>query len=289
MAKIEILHPGLYSSIQDLGRPNFRKYGVPQSGVLDSYAAKKANLILSNVESSAVLEITQLGPKLKFTDSTQIAICGANLNPRINESTVLNNRILSIEKDDILSFGKRISGCRAYIAIAGGFVSDKVLGSYSWYNGITEKEVLQKGDKIEYSNLERSVHSLNATIKVNDEYLSKSEIQVFAGPEFELLSATQQKLLLGGQFQIDVNNNRMAIQLKELLKNNLNPIITGPVLPGTVQLTPSGRLIVLMRDCQTTGGYPRVLQLSEDGINTIAQKVVGESLRFELNEIKRGN
>ena len=78
----------------------------------------------------------------------------------------------------------------------------------------------------------------------------------------------------------------MAIQLKEVLTNKLSPIITGPVLPGTVQLTPSGKLIVLMRDCQTTGGYPRVLQLSEVGINSIAQKVVGDMLRFELNKIK---
>ncbi|WP_026837990.1 biotin-dependent carboxyltransferase family protein [Gillisia sp. JM1] len=286
MGKIEVLHPGLYSSLQDLGRHNFLKYGVPQSGVMDSYAAKKANLILSNSEAAPVLEITQLGPKLKFSEPTQLSICGAYLNPKINESVVWNNRILSLEKGDVLSFGKRDIGCRAYIAINGGFISKKVLGSYSWYNGITKFEMLKKGSTIKYSSLMRSLNSLNASVKVMDEYLNENVIQVFPGPEYELLSSFQQKVLMESAFHIDINNNRMAIQIKEPLDNDLDPIITGPVLPGTVQLTPSGKLIVLMRDCQTTGGYPRVLQLSENGINTIAQKVIGDQILFELIEIK---
>ncbi|WP_010230686.1 5-oxoprolinase subunit C family protein [Gillisia marina] len=286
MGEIEVLKPGLYSTIQDLGRRNFRKYGVPKSGVMDSYAAKKANLILCNLETSPVLEITQLGSKLKFTEPTQIAICGANLSPKINDISVLNNRMLSIKKDEVLSFGKRIKGCRAYISILGGFASEKILGSYSWYNGITENELLQKGDVIKYLKLGSLPNTLNASLKVNEEYLNKVEIQAFPGPEYDLLSSSQQRLLLESEFHLDINNNRMAIQLKEVLTNKLSPIITGPVLPGTVQLTPSGKLIVLMRDCQTTGGYPRVLQLSEAGINSIAQKVVGDMLRFELSKIK---
>tara|TARA_R100000935_G_scaffold58346_1_gene94998 strand:- start:1034 stop:1891 length:858 start_codon:yes stop_codon:yes gene_type:complete len=285
MGNIEVLHPGLYSSLQDLGRYNFLKYGVPQSGAMDSFAAKKANLILSNSEDSPVLEITQLGPKLKFYGPTQLAICGAYLNPKINETVVLNNRILFLEDGDVLSFGKRVIGCRAYIAIVGGFVSEKVLGSFSWYNGITESEFLKKGSIIKYSNSDRSLNNLNASVKVGEEYLKENVIKVYPGPEYGLLSSIQKRLLVEFNFSLDKNNNRMAIQLKEDLENNLNAIITGPVLPGTVQLTPSGKLIVLMRDCQTTGGYPRVLQLSENAINTIAQKVIDDQILFELIEI----
>ena len=76
----------------------------------------------------------------------------------------------------------------------------------------------------------------------------------------------------------------MAIQLQEQLQNDLKPIITGPVVPGTVQLTPSGKLIVLMRDCQTTGGYPRILQLSDKGIRTIAQKLTNENINFSFQQ-----
>ena len=74
----------------------------------------------------------------------------------------------------------------------------------------------------------------------------------------------------------------MAYQLKELFKNDLKSIITSPVLPGTVQLTPSGNLIILMRDCQTTGGYPRILQLNEAALNVLSQKYSGQKIQFQL-------
>ena len=76
----------------------------------------------------------------------------------------------------------------------------------------------------------------------------------------------------------------MAYQLFPLIKNNLKPILTGPVLPGTIQLTPSGQLIVLMRDCQTTGGYPRVLQLTESAINLLSQKKERDKIKFKLTD-----
>ena len=109
-------------------------------------------------------------------------------------------------------------------------------------------------------------------------------MEVFKGPEFEYLTLEQQAQLFNNKLTISNLNNRMAYQFKEPLKNNLNPIITSQVLPGTVQLTPSGNLIVLMRDCQTTGGYPRILQLKETSINVLSQKMTGQTLQFKLLE-----
>src|SRR5680860_1641904 len=94
-AEIEVLQPGLFSSIQDVGRNRFLKYGVPMSGVMDLYAAKMANLILQNKPDSAVLEITQMGPKLKFSDPVKIAIFGASLSPKINNLKIENNKAVS--------------------------------------------------------------------------------------------------------------------------------------------------------------------------------------------------
>ena len=119
---------------------------------------------------------------------------------------------------------------------------------------------------------------------VNEDYLKTSEVEVYEGPEFKFFSETQKEHLRNSTFSIDQNNNRMAIQLQEQLQNDLKPIITGPVVPGTVQLTPSGKLIVLMRDCQTTGGYPRILQLSDKGIRTIAQKLTNENINFSFQQ-----
>ena len=280
-AEIEVLHPGLYSSIQDTGRYGFAKYGVPASGAMDNYAAQMANLILHNEPNAAVLEMTQMGPKLLFKKPTKIVICGAVFAPKINELEIENNSVCTIKSGDVLSFGKIRKGCRAYLAVFDGFNTETVLNSRSWYEGITEYSRLEKGMTLSFEPHFNQKKNLFASLKSESTYLSQIDIPIFTGPEFQFLNDRQQEDLFSETFAIGASNNRMAIQLAGTFKNSLKPIITGPVLPGTVQLTPSGKLIVLMKDCQTTGGYPRVLQLSELGINAIAQKVTGEKIKFE--------
>ncbi len=282
-AEVEVLKPGLFSSVQDAGRFGFMEYGVPVSGVMDSYAAGLANLLLKNSADAAVLEITLLGPKLRFSHATNIAITGADLSPMINGCAVENNHVLQIASGDVLSFGKRVFGARAYLAMQGEFLTEKVLNSRSWYDGITAAARLEQGMTLSYGRPSEVILPGYAAIK-QDEYLTSVTVEAFPGPEFDLLSPEEKDQLQNMDFQVGKNNSRMGIQLAEPLKNNLEPILTGAVLPGTVQLTPSGTLIILMRDGQTTGGYPRVLQLSERGINTISQKVMGEKLQFSLKK-----
>lgn len=283
--EIEVLQPGLFSSIQDFGRTGFLKYGVPLSGAMDNFSAKMANLVLNNQPDSAVLEITQMGPKLKFHSSTKIALSGADLSAAINNIPIKVNIVYSIKEGDILSFGKPVLGMRTYLSVAGGFQTEMELGSRSWYDGITSYYRLEKGQKIPIHPVNNSIVYTYSSVKVSQKLLLKEEVDVFEGPEFYLLTKEETDSLFQNAFSIDKNNNRMAIQLKEELKNNLEPIITGPVLPGTVQLTPSGKLIVLMRDCQTTGGYPRVLQLSNQAMDVISQKSVGGKFRFKLQTL----
>ncbi|WBL26870.1 biotin-dependent carboxyltransferase family protein [Zunongwangia sp. HGR-M22] len=284
MGKMKVLQPGLFSSIQDYGRFGNMKYGVPASGVMDRYAARTANLMLRNDANDAVLEITMMGPKLEFTAATKIVISGAFLSPKLNDNELENNTVIEISNGDILSFGRRLSGCRAYVAISGGFATEEILGSKSWYEGISEHQKLQKGMEIPFTEDALSKIETFAALKFDDKYLRSSKIEVYKGPEFDFLSEEQKSQLEASEFSIDQNNSRMAIQLQEELSNELDPIITGPVIPGTVQLTPSGKLIVLMRDCQTTGGYPRVLQLTSEGIRTIAQKLTNEKIKFLIQE-----
>ncbi len=128
----------------------------------------------------------------------------------------------------------------------------------------------------------RKNHNKNYSVVKFQEETPSEVIKTFQGPEYELLSVSEKNMLEKSHFSIGSDSNRMGIQLEGQVANDLKPIITSPVLPGTVQLTPSGTLIVLMRDCQTTGGYPRVLQLSEDGINALAQKLPGEKVKFQI-------
>jgi biotin-dependent carboxylase-like uncharacterized protein len=278
---VKVLSPGLYSSIQDLGRMGFQQYGVPYSGVMDAYSAALANHVLGNKESAAVIEMSMTGATLQFNSKTCICVSGADMSPKLNNDPIHLNKIIKVNAGDVLSFGKLNRGFRSYLAVLGGFKTEKVMGSRSMYQGITEPFKLSKYDELDFSTNNSFTASKNASIKVKNEHFTTREIAVYKGPEFDSLSKSQQTFLLQNEFTISKDNSRMAYQLSEPLENNLKPIITSAVLPGTVQLTPSGKLIVLMRDCQTTGGYPRVLQLKESAISVLAQKFTGSAIHFK--------
>lgn len=281
MAEVEILQPGLFSTIQDLGRFGYMHFGVPTSGAMDMQAAALANALLQNEKDAAVLEVTQLGPKMTFSAPTTVVITGATLSPTLDGVAMSNNKVYKVKKGSLLSFGKRILGCRAYLAIKGGFNTGIVLNSRSWYAPITEKSRLEKGMLLPYNSFSEADETGYSSVKQYD-YFRESVLDVFPGPEYHRLSDIQKKRLQKWHFSIGRNSNRMGIQLEEIFENNLESILTGPVVPGTVQLTPGGRLIVLMRDAQTTGGYPRILQLSEKAINVLSQKIQGDGFQFRL-------
>lgn len=278
---LKVLKQGLYTTIQDLGRPGYREYGVPVSGAMDQNAAKKANLLLNNNPNDSVIECTQNGPKLLFTLPTQIAICGADIFARLNNEPIKLNSSIIIKQGDLLSFGKLLYGFRAYIAVKDGFKTNKILGSHSFYKPITPNNTLLKDDEISYKGFESLTNNPNSSVAADDLHFSNKIIKVYKGPEFEFLEKAQQNFLLNTSFHIAINN-RMAYQIKEVLPNKLPSILTSAILPGTVQLTPSGKIIVLMRDAQTTGGYPRILNLNEASINMLAQKRLGDEIRFSL-------
>lgn len=278
---IEVLKAGLYDTIQDLGRLGFQSFGVPISGAMDAYASALANTLVGNTPNAAVMEITVMGPKLKFHCDTRIAITGAFINPYLNGELIKTNAAMSVKVSDVLSFGVLEYGCRAYLSVFGGFLSEEKMGSRSMYQGITTHYRLQKGDLLPISEVTRNTIPSLSSIKISKKRFLSEDLEVYKGPEFDALSLQQQDVLSSQKFTVSKDSNRMAYQFKECFDNELKPIITSLVLPGTVQLTPSGQLIVLMRDCQTTGGYPRVLQLTEMAIQLLSQKYVEDQIQFK--------
>lgn len=279
---IKVLKSGFYSTIQDLGRFGYREFGVPVSGAMDSYSSNFANSILNNEKGASVLEMTMIGVELKFLEPTVIAITGANMNPMLNgESIDMFNSVL-VQANDILSLGNAQSGFRTYIAVKGGFLTETVLGSRSMAKEVTDVSKISKGDCLLISQYLSSVETKNAKVRFYSSYFESPILKVTKGPEFSKLSLEQQELLCGQNFEVSKHNNRMAYQLLPLFHNSLDSILTVPVLPGTIQLTPSGQLIILMKDCQTSGGYPRVLQLTEESINILSQKFTGASVLMRL-------
>ncbi|WP_299124080.1 biotin-dependent carboxyltransferase family protein [uncultured Tenacibaculum sp.] len=277
---IKVLASGIYSSIQDTGRKGYRKIGVPVSGVMDVYSAQLSNNLLHNNEDAALIEVTFGGCKLEFLADTFICITGADFSPKLNDASIKLNSVQRVTKGTILSFGKRNYGVRTYIGVLGGLKTAQFLNSRSFYKGITPDFMLKKGAVLQIETVKNQLERSFATVKVQLKHFTSEKISCFKGPEFNMLSSEQIKLLQETLFTISSDNSRMGYRLNEIVPNNFDSMLTSGVLPGTVQLTPSGKLIVLMRDCQVTGGYPRVLQLSEKGINILAQKTTGDVLRF---------
>jgi biotin-dependent carboxylase-like uncharacterized protein len=281
---VKVVKAGFYSTIQDLGRNGFEKYGIPISGAMDMHSAQMANALLNNNKNAALLELTMTGPELLFNKDTFICVEGAYMNPKLNQKPIMQNHVIYVNTGDILTFGKLELGFRTYLAVSGGFKTEMVMNSRSMYHHITKQIKIDCGDELQISTPSIIAEQTHSAIKINSDYFTSKEIKVFKGPEFELLSKKQRELLFSRDFTISKDNNRMAYQLNELIENNLHSIITSLVLPGTIQLTPSGNLIVLMRDCQTTGGYPRVLQLIEASINVLSQKFTSSKIHFNLIE-----
>jgi len=279
---IEVIKTGMFLSIQDLGRSDYTSFGVPQSGVMDRYASKFANLIIGNKENDAVIETTSGHSVLKFHQETVLCVSGAEVVVSINDMSVKQNKALKIGQNDILKIRTPTTGFRSYIAVQGGIQTEIQFGSRSMYQPITSSSYLIKGDTIPIKTFKEKDVSKGATVRFDASYLRTNSIDAYPGPEYTELSKEQQNKLLNTSFAISANSNRMGIRLIERIPNQLKPIVTSLVLPGTVQLTPDGTLIVLMQDAQTTGGYPRILQLTDVAMNTLAQKKFGTQIQFNI-------
>lgn len=279
---IVILHPGIYCSVQDQGRFGHTKIGVPQAGCADTYAAKMANALLKNHEKDALIEITFGQGEFKFTSDTYICLTGGDFSPKLNGKLIKMQSVYFIKKDSVLSFGKRVYGARVYLSVQGGIQTKTVYGSRSFFDGITQQK-LGKGAMLPILPIQKYADNNFSRVRVSEKHFTTIYLPCLKGPEFFKLNQEQQRKLFT-PFSISDDNNRVGYRLKESLENNLSSILTSAVLPGTVQLTPSGKCIILLQDCQVTGGYPRILQLSEIAIARVSQKITGDKIQFILED-----
>ena len=274
---IKVIEPGLYSNIQDNGRFGYRNIGVPYSGFMDQESARTANKIVGNDENESLIEITLMGPTLLFNADYILSITGADFSSLINNDKVDMYKPIHVKLGDTLKINHSKYGARCYLAISGGIDVKSILGSKSSFKGITTSYFLKKGDEIKVIKNNKS----NFNFEFKSVFKIDSVLNVFKGPEFNNLKKDSVAMLLNKKFTIGVNN-RMGYNLNEKLQIGTKSIISSPVLPGTTQLTPSGNIIVLHRDCQTSGGYNRILQLDEKSLNDLSQLKAGQIIRFKL-------
>ena len=274
---IKVIQPGLFTTIQDGGRHGYRNIGIPTSGFMDEESAWAANKIVNNKKNESLFEITLTGPTLAFKGNYVISITGGDFNPLINKLPVKMYQPINVKLGDTLKLNNTINGARCYIAVSGGLKVKSIFGSKAFFSNITDSYFLKKNDEIKVSK--KSKNKILKWDRFNFK-LSRS-IEVFKGPEFDLLSINSKNKLFKNEFTISTNN-RMAYNLVEKLQVGTKSIISSPVLPGSVQLTPSGKMIILHRDCQTTGGYPRILQLNISSLNYLSQLKSTDKIKLRL-------
>lgn len=301
---ITVLNPGLLTTIQDLGRSGYQKYGVIVSGAMDTYSARLSNIIIGNEEKEGVLEITMTGPSLELKEGTLFSITGADLSPTINNISVPMGRPVYIKEDCILKFEASKTGSRSYLSVAGGFDIPLVMDSKSTYLraeiGGLKGRALKKNDVLKVG--EKSIISSKIIYKLKDiknetsfiapswyvkEYNIKNSkesiIRVFEDRQFNKISEGSINKFFSSEFTIDVKSDRMGYRLngpKIELKEKLE-MISEEVSIGTIQIPPDGNPIILLADRQTAGGYPKIAHVAFVDIPKIVQLKPNSKLKFK--------
>lgn len=286
MASLSILKSGILSSIQDMGRSGFAFYAIPASGVMDKGSAAQANLIIGNPSSHPVIECTIIPPTLQFNDPCYISITGAQSNWTINNIPIEMNEVIQICKDDIIKGTPFNNGLRAYIAISGKIESPQYLNSKSYSTYLpfemSKIRILTKGDVIEWSSCNYPIHNVDITFK---KLAEESKIKVRPGPEFHTLDEASQVLLRAGiTCTIGDQSNRMGSLLNGPILNSQPAFLdkSVAVIPGMIQLTSSGQMIVILKDGQTTGGYPRIAYMSRESLDVYNQIPIRRKVKIVL-------
>ena len=298
---IRVVKPGALSTLQDLGRYGYQRYGVIVDGAMDEWAHRLANLLVGNPESEATLEITLIGPTLVFDEAAVIAICGADLSPRIGDREVPMDRPVRLCTGSVLEFGRRRSGCRAYLAVKGGYAVAPVMDSKSTYLrggfGGFDGRALRKGDAIAIGSASAVANDskrvdgdapfglLSSPPAARSRSIgAEVSARVVAGAQWPVFSDEAQRAFVTTTFTLTTHSDRMGYRLEGTKLATREPIemISEGVSFGTIQVPPDGNPIILMADCQTTGGYPKIAHAASVDLPLLAQMIPGQTIRFEL-------
>lgn len=274
------------TTIQDNGRLGLGFYAVPQAGFMDVYSAQQALTLLNLPLDYPLIECTFLPPQIKFKAPAQIALTGADFNWTIDNRGVELRKIITLNCGDVLAGQPAKSGLRGYIAINGKLNLKPVYGSYATYLnakiGGFKGRLLRAGDSLTWSN---STHVAKQP-DLHSQPLKRFIIPLKSGPEFQYLSQESQIQLAGGRYKISADSNRMGARLLGFKLTCSRPQLNYslPVLPGFVQLPPSGQPIVLLQDGQVSGGYPRIAYIPTSYLSEFNQIPFGVEFKFKMLE-----
>ncbi|PYK18881.1 MAG: urea amidolyase [Verrucomicrobia bacterium] len=283
---------GFLTSVQDLGRTGFREFGVSLGGALDCFGLRVANLLVGNDEGAAGLEITLGGLQLRFEDERVVAWCGAGFDVRIGSRTLPAGHAGLVSAAEKLKIGGPKVGCRSWLSISGGIHVKPVLGSRSTdlrggFGGF-EGRSLRDGDVLPLGMWPGSptpatgVSSWTASHDWVSPAKPKPILRFIRGIDWSRFNDVTIHRFTDQKFAVSPDSDRMGVRLEgpELKRIDESDLISEAVAPGTIQVPPSGKPILLLRDCQTIGGYPKMAHVITVDLGVAAQLRAGDRVRF---------
>ena len=297
MEVIEVIKPGMLTTVQDLGRYGYLRYGVPTSGAMDPLALRMANILVGNPEGETCLEITVIGPRLSFLSDGLIALTGADLTPVLDGDPLLMWEAVSVRRGSTLSFEGPRQGSRAYLAVVGGIDVPEVMGSKSTYlkarSGGLEGRPLKEGDKLKASISSPPYHleGRRAPRGLIPSYGRQHVLRVITGPQDDAFTNAGLETFLGSDYTITPQSDRIGYRLEgPKIEHKGSPdIVTDGAPFGGVQVVGDGMPIVLMADRGTSGGYTKIATVISVDLGGVAQGMPGDEVRFKAVSIEQAH
>ena len=297
MDVIEVVDGGLYTTVQDLGRYGFQRYGVPVSGAMDPYALRLGNILLGNHENAAAIEITLVGPKLRFLADTSIVLSGADLTPHLDGQPISTQQVLRISSGSLLTFVGPMAGTRAYLAVAGGIDVPPVMGSGSTYVrgnlGGLEGRTLKAGDHLRampdtHNAPPAGTRPPQELIPIYDH---EHELRVVMGPQDDAFTPQGISTFLNSTYSVSQQSDRIGYRLEGTAVEHLKgaDIISDGIPLGAVQITGDGLPVILMADRGTTGGYTKIATVIGVDIAKVAQALPGDKITFKAVTVEEAH
>jgi len=289
-----IENPGFLTLVVDGGRHGYRKLGVPVSGAADLVSYKRANMMCGNPPYSPALEMTLLGARIRAETSLTVSIAGAPAPAFLNGDPVDTTSPLLVPKGSVLEIGSMPTGCRAYLAVAGGISVEKVMGSASTYlrgrfggfagRPLRAGDVVRVGPSAEHEEILPRVPA--GSMPLPEEYQSvfsgtgEVVLGIIPGPEGH---PDALRALCGGVYSVRPESDRMGLRFDgPTLAGFGGDILSSPVVPGTIQVPSDGSPLLLTADAQTTGGYKRIAVLESKYLGVAGQLRPGAKVRFAV-------
>jgi biotin-dependent carboxylase-like uncharacterized protein len=284
-----IENAGPVATIQDGGRTGYAAFGFQSSGAMDLRAFNIANILVGNDKDSAAIETTMIGLSCQFTSDAVIALTGADVSPEINGILVNRYCAVGVKEGDVLKCGFAAGGCRAYLAVHGGFYLRKVMDSYSTnmkcgIGGYMGRK-LKNGDLLYFNTINPKL-SLGELLKRRIdalEFPESMEIRVVLGPQDDYFTQKGVKTFLNSEYKLTNDSDRMGIKLDGEVVESKNgvDIISDGIPLGAVQIPASGKPIIMTADRQTVGGYAKIAVVISSDVPKLAQLKPNDIIKFK--------